>query len=80
MPRPIYEIAGEIKDDWLRVSPYAEPYLNAMLTLESPNDSYGMDDAKSVVLYFLANAQGWRGPVARKIKAELKEMFGVRNR
>lgn len=73
--RPIYEIAREIRKDWgAKVSAYAKPYLDAMLCLDSINDSYYFDSAKSVVLYFLSNAGTWKGETARRIKAELKEM------
>ncbi len=54
--------------------PAAYPYLDAMLDLNSLSDRYGHDSGKSVVLYFLANAGQWRGDVARRIKAELKEL------
>jgi len=67
------QIARRIMEDW-DVSPYALPYLRAMYSLESVNDKYGLDDGRSIVLYFLANAQSWRGPVAREIKAELKAL------
>ena len=72
--RPIYEIAREIRKDWK--TPYfgAAPYLDAMLTLNSINDNYIFDSGKSVVLYFLANANTWRGDTARRIKAELKAL------
>lgn len=73
--RPLYEIASEIKSNWVswRKS-YAEHYINAMSDLSSIDDNYMFDSAKSIVLYFLANAQSWRGEVARRIKAELKAM------
>lgn len=74
MTRPLYEIAGEVRSDWGKVSPYAVPYLNAMATLSSINDMYYADSARSVVSYFLANAGNWRGPVARRVKAELKAL------
>jgi len=74
--RALYEIAEDIKKDWTKVSPYALPYLEAMEDLETINDRYLFDSAKSVVLYFLSNASGWKGEVAKKIKAELKEMVG----
>jgi len=74
MPRSIKTIAQDIQNDWKNLSPYAKPYLDAMLTLENITDHYYMDDAKSIVLYFLANAQGWRGETARKIKQELKDL------
>lgn len=73
--RPLYEIASEIKSNWesWRKS-YARDYLEAMSELSSIEDNYFFDSAKSIVLYFLANAQSWRGDVARRIKAELRAM------
>lgn len=78
MARPLYEIAREIRKTWTKVSPYADEYLRAMERLNSIDDYYYFDTAKSVVLYFLSNAQGWRGEDARRIKAELKEMAGLK--
>lgn len=72
--RPLYVIAEEIEKDWKNVSPYARPYLDAMLALENVEGNYYYDSAKSVVLYFLSNSSGWRGETARRIKAELKAM------
>ena len=71
--RAIHEIATEIRKTW--PSPYfgARPYLDAMSCLNSASDSYGMDDAKSIVIYFLCNATTWRGEDARRIKKELKD-------
>ena len=78
MARPLYEIAREIRKAWTKVSPYAEPYLAAMQSLDSINDNYYFDSGKSIVLYFLGNANTWRGEDARRIKAELKEMAGLK--
>ena len=75
MARPLYEIASEIRKTWEKVSPYAEPYLEAMESLDSINDNYYLDSGKSIVLYFLSNASTWRGEDARRIKAELKQML-----
>lgn len=75
MARPLYEIAREIRKTWTKVSPYAEPYLEAMESLNTINDNYYFDSGKSVVLYFLSNASTWRGEDARRIKAELKQML-----
>ena len=72
MPRHIYEIAAEIHKNWATLSPYAAPYLSAMRQLDTINDMYGCDDARTIIVYFLSNATGWRGPVAKAIKAELK--------
>ena len=73
--RMIYVIADDIAADWKQVSPYAQPYLKAMQELTSIHEAYYADSASSVVAYFLANAAGWRGETARRIKAELKEML-----
>lgn len=73
--RPIYQIAKDIKDAWKNPSPYALAYLNPMLTLNSIEDHYFFDDAKSIILYFLANAQGFRGEKARELKQELKDLL-----
>lgn len=73
--RPLHKIATEIAEDWgLRVSPHAQPYLDAMFTLNSITDMYGYDSAEGVVRRFLVNASGWRGDVARRIKTELRAM------
>ena len=73
--RRINYIAHEILNDWSKPYFGAVPYLQAMLTMESITDNYGMDSGKSIVLYFLANAQTWRGETARKIKKELNQML-----
>lgn len=72
--RPLSEIASEISEDWTKVYFGAVPYLEAMSSLTSINDNYGMDSGKSIVLYFLSNASTWRGDTARRIKAELNAM------
>ena len=73
--RSLQVIAFEIRKDWK--NPYfgAKPYIEAMCSLEKITDNYYLDNAESVVRYFLANAGKWRGEVARRIKAELKEML-----
>ena len=76
--RYLWEIAEDIRAHQKPVHPYAAPYLKAMGTLESIDQMYGADSAKSVVLYFLSNAQMWRGEDARRIKKELKQMAGVK--
>ena len=54
-----------------KMSPHASPYWHAMLSLDSVQDQYGADDGRSVVLYFLSNAAGFRGEDALRLKAEL---------
>jgi hypothetical protein len=70
----VSEIARAIAKDWQTINPYANEYLNAMLTIESIEDTYYADSAKSVVMYFLANASSYRGGNARAYKALLKDM------
>ena len=73
--RSLSRIAADIRGDWKNVNYAAKQYLDAMSELNTICDSYGMDNAISVVSYFLANASTWRGPEARKIKKELKAML-----
>jgi hypothetical protein len=75
--RPIYEIAEEIKRNWVRPYFGAVPYLEAMESLKTMEDRYGLDSARSIISYFLANAGTWKGENARRIKKELKEMGGI---
>jgi hypothetical protein len=72
--RPLSQIAKEIKSDWKKVYFGAVPYLDAMHTLRTINDNFFYDSGKSVVLYFLANAQTWKGETARRIKKELNQL------
>lgn len=76
--RKLYEIAADIRRNWARVYFGAEPYLDAMHHMGSINDSYGEDSGKMIVGYFLCNANGWRGPEARRIKLELNAMLKAR--
>lgn len=71
--KPLSYIAEIIRVNWNNPSPYAVPYINAMAQLRSINDNYYADSAKSVVMYFLCNATGWRGDTARLVKAHLKK-------
>jgi len=78
MTRPIHAIADEIIKDWTKPYFGAVPYLGAMRFLHTIEDSYGYDDARTVILYFMANATTWRGSKAREIKAELKALTARR--
>ncbi len=73
--RSLSTIAYDIKRTWLKVYFGAVPYLDAMTRLDAIADSFGYDDARSIVLYFLSNATTWRGDDARRIKAELKALL-----
>jgi hypothetical protein len=74
----ISTIAREISHNWKNVNYAAKPYLQAMRSLDSANDSFGYDSAKSVVSYFLANASGYRGDTAKAHKAALKAIVGLK--
>lgn len=76
--RPLHEIAREIRKYWENVYFGAKPYLEAMQSLDSINDRYGYDDARSIVMYFLANAGTFRGEHAKRIKAELKLIANIK--
>ncbi len=79
-PRWLSTIASEILSDWQPTGKGvyfgAVPYLEAMTGLHDIDDNYGADSGRSVVRYFLANANTWRGDTARRVKAELKGMVG----
>jgi hypothetical protein len=64
-------LADFISQEWPKVYFGAVPYLNAMKQLDSVDDNYVNDSGRSVVAYFLANAQTWRGDSARAVKKEL---------
>jgi hypothetical protein len=77
--RHLHQIARDIRKDWGSKMYFgAKPYVDAMATLTSIDEMYGFDSAKSIVLYFLANAQTWRGETAKTIKTELKKLAGVK--
>ena len=76
--RSISSIAYEIGVYWDKPYFGAVPYLNAMKSIGTIDEMYGADSAKSIVLYFLSNATTWRGEHAKRIKAELKTLAGVK--
>ena len=77
--RPFSTIANEIRADWSKqgkgVNYAAKPYLEAMQQLDLIDGRFYEDSAESVVAYFLANAQSWRGPIAQRVKKELNDML-----
>jgi hypothetical protein len=75
--RPLDEIAADIARTWRPVFFGAVPYLTAMSRMQSISDNYGAERARDIVAYFLSNATTWRGPDARRIKAELKGMLAA---
>lgn len=76
--RTLSAIAQDIRAHWPKPYFGAVPYIQALASLDSIEDSYGYDNGHSMVLYFLANAGTWRGPDAKRIKTELKALAGVK--
>lgn len=73
--RPLYQIAIDIRAHWPKPYFGAVPYIDAMRSVASINEAYGVESARGLVLYFLANAGSWRGEHAKRIKAELRGML-----
>ena len=61
-----------------KVNYASRPYLAEMMHLNTLDDACGHDSAKSIVLYFLANASSYRGAKAKALKAELKTLCGMK--
>lgn len=78
--RLISEIADEIAGDWTTPNYAAAPYLDAMRYLGDMNSKFYEDDAADVVIRFLGNARSWRGEVAERVKAELRDMLASNRR
>lgn len=72
------QLVAIIFDDWETISADAATYLYALDAhdCEVLSDPVGNETAELQVRYFLANAGGWRGPVARAVKAELRRRLG----
>lgn len=73
--RSLAVIAKDIRTNWAKPNYAAVPYLDAMAKLDRISDRYYLDDARSIVLYFLGSAGTFKGPEAKRIKAELKSML-----
>jgi hypothetical protein len=74
--RRVREIAAEIMADWETIgrSP-AKEYVDEMLTFDSLDAKVGAVKGVEIVSSFLGVCGTWRGPVARRIKAELRSML-----
>jgi hypothetical protein len=73
--RPLSDIAKDIVADWTARHGAAQPYIDAMSQLRSAGERYGVENGSDVIQGFLNNAQTWRGPVARRVKLELKAIL-----
>ena len=80
--RPLHVIAREIRTIWSAIGQGvyfgAKPYLDALLTLDTIDQHYGYDTAFDMVIYFLANASGFRGADAKRLKLELKAIAKIK--
>lgn len=68
-------IARIVRTDWKKIYFGAVPYLEAMECINSIHDNYLEDSARSIVNYFLANAQTWRGETAKAVKEKLNQLL-----
>jgi len=65
-------IRRDFREQGKKIPPAAQPYLDALATLGTVDDQYGMDSGKSIVAYALSNLGSYKGETARLVKAELK--------
>ena len=75
---PLSQLAFICQRDWKNPSPYAVPYIKALLSCPNLDTMYGQDSARDITLYFLSNAAGWRGETAKLVKAELKRRLSIK--
>ena len=78
MTRPLYEIAEEITADYASkgkpVYFAAAPYVEALSTMTTIEDSFYDQSGRTIVAYLISNLSYWRGDVAKRVKAELKAL------
>jgi hypothetical protein len=67
-----------VKSDWKKPYFGAVPYIDALITCQSMDSVYGVETARDLVPYFLANANTWRGETAKAVKLELKSRLANR--
>ena len=77
----LHEIAVIISKDWKKVTkdgkvhPYAKPYVEAMMSCETLDSRYIVEDGRTQVIYFLSNASYWKGAVAKEVKLYLNKIL-----
>jgi hypothetical protein len=76
--RALRDIAQEIAVDWQTINGVgALEALASMKNMGMVTEPFGADPTGySVIGSFLAHSIGWRGPVARRVKKELRQMSG----
>jgi hypothetical protein len=74
--KTIAELAMNISKDWSKngkINNAAKPYIQAMYSLRSIEDTFYLDTGTMIVSYFLSNASSWKGKIAKAIKQELRK-------
>lgn len=69
----LQSLCRTIRRNWPAMPACAAMYFEPLASLESLEQDYGADSGRSMALYFLANAAGWKGDVARAVKKELNK-------
>jgi hypothetical protein len=74
--RKLLEVPAEVKANWANITNHAaQSALAEMATMGLITEPYHLDrSGHGVVGSFLQNSHGWHGPVARRVKAELRAM------
>jgi hypothetical protein len=77
--RTLREITDEIEADWVVIKNRgARKAFECMKMMDSVEAPFGADpNGYAVIRSFLCNSLGWRGPVARRVKQELRVMCGL---
>ena len=73
--RPLSIVAAEICCALIhdqKSLPEAMPYINAMLTLNNPEDQVGSDSAETIADYALLNMRKWRTVLGKRYREELQ--------
>jgi len=73
--KKLSEIAQIIRKDWKNMYFGAVPYVDAMSRLDYITNDFYADSGRSIVAYFLGNAQSWRGDTAKIVKAYLNKLL-----
>lgn len=73
--RPLHEIAREIRADWTDMPVTRSGYVNALANLTNVDEVRYGESGEQSVRDFLEMSKQWTGPVAEKIKNELKEII-----
>jgi hypothetical protein len=75
----LQQIVAVIFADWDRINASAASYLHALDVNDCRrlDDPVGNETAEVQLRYFLTHAAGWRGPIARAVKSELRRRLAL---